>query len=102
MAGRETTELEALRRSVDQLTQGLLAMVETQATQTEMIRQLLEAATAPIDPEQQTARVLEQTVALLTSHGTQLRTIAVALEDLPAEVGASVAREVSRAMALVK
>ena len=55
-----------------------------------------------MDPEQQTARLLEQTVALLTSHGTQLRTIAVALEDLPAEVGTSVAREVSRAMALVK
>lgn len=40
-----TTELARLRDTVETLTQGLRMMVETQATHTEMLQAILEAAT---------------------------------------------------------
>ena len=102
-AGAEAlTELDRLRRSVDQLVHGLQAMVETQATHTEMIRRLLAAATAPSDPEHHVARQLEQVVDLLVSQGAQMRTIGSTLKVLPAEVGSAVARQVTAALALVR
>ena len=102
-AGAEAlTELDRLRRSVDQLVHGLQAMVETQATHTEMIRRLLVAATAPSDPEHHVARQLEQVVGLLVSQGVQMRTIGTTLKTLPADVGSAVAREFTTTLASVR
>jgi hypothetical protein len=45
MSDAITAELTRLRDTVETLTQGLRMMVETQATHTEMLRAILEAAT---------------------------------------------------------
>jgi hypothetical protein len=45
MSDEVAAELARLRDSVETLTQGLRMMVETQATQSEMLRVILEAAT---------------------------------------------------------
>ena len=95
-------ELDRLRRAVDQLSQGLGAMVEAQATHTEILNRLLQAATAPTDPEHALARLLEQLVAQLDRQGGQLWEIGAGLARLPAEVGTAVAREVSGALAQVR
>ncbi len=47
MAQDVATELADLRTAVDRLTQGLTLMLETQATHTEMLRAVLQAATEP-------------------------------------------------------
>ncbi|MGI3781340.1 MAG: hypothetical protein ACRYHQ_19500 [Janthinobacterium lividum] len=93
-----TAELHGLRRSVDQLVQGLGAMLEIQATHTEMVRQLLAAATVPVEPEHRVALQLDRVVNLLDIQGSRLSDIGAALRGLPAEVGAAVAGEVVSAL----
>ena len=95
-------ELDRLRHSMDQLAQGLGAMVETQATHTELLDRLLQAATEPTRPEQALARILEQLVVQLDRQGSHLQHIGAGLARLPDDVGTAVAREVSGAIARVR
>jgi transcription elongation GreA/GreB family factor len=50
--------IEALRLSVDRLAQGLTLMLEAQAAQAEMLRQLLQAASQPASAESPVAQAL--------------------------------------------
>jgi hypothetical protein len=49
MSDATAAELARLRQTVETLTQGLRMMVETQATQTEMLQALLQAATTEVE-----------------------------------------------------
>ena len=48
MSDQVAAELARLRDTVETLTQGLRMMVETQATHTEMLRAIMEAATVDL------------------------------------------------------
>ncbi|MGI4943959.1 MAG: hypothetical protein ACRYHQ_25945 [Janthinobacterium lividum] len=93
-------ELNGLRRSVDQLVQGLGAMLEIQATHTEMVCQLLAAATLPDkpEPENRLGKQLDRIMLLLAGQGSKLAEIGATLRNLPTEVGSAVSREVASAL----
>jgi hypothetical protein len=91
-------ELNKVQRSIDQLAQGLQAMIAVQGTHTEMVLRLLAAVTVPAEPEHQVAQWLEQVVGLLNTQGSKLEAISSTLRKLPAEVGSAVAREVASAL----
>jgi hypothetical protein len=69
MADEATAALATLTAEVARLRQSLALMLETQATQSEMLRQLLEAAAAPTEPENRLADVLAQIAATLRDQG---------------------------------
>ena len=93
-----TAELAQLRQSVEQLTSGLQAMLETQATQTEMIRRLLEAATAPAESEVNVAALLQRISGQLELQQGKLDSVFHAFSTLPRQFGEAVAQQVTQAM----
>ena len=66
-------ELAALRHAAERVTNGLRQMLEVQATHTAMLHAILEAATAPIEPEQELAQTLAQ---MLHTLGEQTKVLA--------------------------
>jgi hypothetical protein len=98
MADDTQIELAALRLAVERLTQGLQLMLETQATHTEMLRQLQEAAAAEPEPSP-VADTLAQLAATLRHHSEVLEGVRVGLEGLPGEVGSAVAQGMRAALA---
>ena len=66
-------ELAALRQAAERLTNGLRQMCEVQATHTIMLQAILDAATAPIEPEQELAQTLAQ---MLLTLGDQTKILA--------------------------
>jgi hypothetical protein len=52
------TELIALRRATERVTNGLRQMLDVQATHTVLLRAILDAATAPIEPDQEPTQTL--------------------------------------------
>lgn len=95
-------ELDALRRTVEQLTQGLRAIVETQATHTELLGQVLLAAAGPTDEDHRLHKALEQLTDQLFQQGDRLVLIRRELSLLPAAVGSAVAHEMASALAQVR
>ncbi|UZO94915.1 Hypothetical protein RMP42_05933 (plasmid) [Roseomonas mucosa] len=95
-------ELARLRQSVDELTSGLQAMLETQATQTEMIRRLLQAATAPADGEVPLAQLLERVADQVGVQNLRVESLTTMLRLLPGEIAMGVGREFERALASVR
>jgi ABC-type transporter Mla subunit MlaD len=91
--------LAALTAEVAGLRQSLALMLETQATHTEMLRALLEAATAPEGPEDRLAAALAQIAATLRDQGRQLESVEGVLRQLPADVGRAVGQGVRAALA---
>jgi len=85
--------LAALQAEVAGLRQGLGLMLETQATHTEMLRQLLMAAT-PGEPETALADSLAQIAAILTRQSGALEAVKAILARLPQDVGQTVAQGV--------
>jgi hypothetical protein len=83
-------ELAEVRAAVERLEQGLRLMLETQTTQTEMLRALLQAAAAPAEPDQALADSLADLLATLTRQETTLQAIGAVMQCLPADVGAAV------------
>lgn len=83
--------IEALRLSVDRLAQGLTLMLEAQAAQGEMLRQLLQAASAPAPAESPVAQALTKLSAVIGAQTMLLQAVGRDLERLPAEVGREVA-----------
>lgn len=84
-------QVEALRLSVDRLAQGLTLMLEAQAAQAEMLRQLLQAASAPAPAESPVAEALTKLSAVIGAQSMLLQAVGRDLERLPAEVGREVA-----------
>ncbi len=78
--------------------QGLGLMLETQATHTEMLRQLLMAAAAPGEPETALADSLAQIAGILTRQSGVLEAVKAILTRLPQDVGQTVAQGVREAL----
>jgi hypothetical protein len=98
-AGTRTEDkIEALRLSVDRLAQGLTLMLEAQAAQAEMLRQLLQAASAPASAESPVAEALTKLSATIGAQTLLLREVGRDLERLPAEVGREVAEGLRTAL----
>jgi hypothetical protein len=92
------TALTALTAEVAGLRQGLALMLETQATHTEMLRRLMEAAAAPGAPETELSEALARIAATLTHFADGLGTIRAVLGRLPQDVGQAVAEGVREAL----
>lgn len=101
MADEATAALAALTAEVAGLRQSLALMLETQATHSEMLRQLLEAAAAPTEPETRLADVLARIAATLRDQGRQIEAVEAILRQLPADVGQAVGRGVRDALSEV-
>lgn len=91
MSDEPKDRIEPLRLAVDRLTQGLTLMLETQATHTEMLRQLLQAAAAPMPEESPVAEALTKLAATIAAQTLLLHEVGRGLERLPGEVGREVA-----------
>jgi hypothetical protein len=91
-------DLAELRLSVERLTQGLQLMLETQETQTEMLRALLAAAAAPMPAESPVADALTKLAAIVNAQTSQLVAVQTSLAQLPRAVGAEVANGVQAAL----
>jgi hypothetical protein len=83
-------ELAELRAAVDRLEQGLRLMLETQATHSEMLREILQAAAVPVEPETPLTGVLAGLIAAMNEQQAELKTIGAVMQSLPADVGAAV------------
>lgn len=92
LSGDLAGTLKALQTEVAALRQSLSLMLETQATHTEMLRQVLEAASAPVPGEGSLTETLSRISAALTQYANGLGAIRTVLERLPADVGAAVAQ----------
>ena len=88
---RAEDRIEALRLAVDRLTQGLTLMLETQATHTEMLLQVLIAASDPTSEESPVAEALTKLAATIAAQTLLLHEVNRSLERLPEEVGREVA-----------
>ena len=92
------TALAALQAEVAGLRQSLALMLETQATHTEMLRSLMEAAAAPDGPETTLSDALGKIAAILTRQTGGLEAIQAVLLRLPQDVGQTVAEGVREAL----
>ncbi len=90
--------VEGLRTDVQALTQGLLQMVETQDTHSEMLRQILGAATQPPPAENPLETLLAQVVVRLGEQTAALEQIGDALGRLPSDMEKAVVRGVRLAV----
>ncbi|HTW72025.1 MAG TPA: hypothetical protein VMB34_30445 [Acetobacteraceae bacterium] len=90
--------LAALQAEVAALRQALALMLEAQATQTEMLRQLMEAAAAPGESETALSEALAQIAAILNRQTSEMTAIQAVLLRLPEDVGQSVAAGVREAL----
>jgi hypothetical protein len=95
-------EIAKLRHTVELLEQGLTQLLEATSTHTEMLRALMAAATAPTEPEQNLAVLLNAVVARLSDQTVLLRSIGETMVRLPDDVGAAVGAQMASALAAVK
>lgn len=91
-------KLEALRLSVDRLTQALTLMLEVQAAQGEMLQQLLRAAAAPMPAESPVATALSKLSATITAQTLHLQEVSRGLARLPEDVGREVTQGLRAAL----
>jgi hypothetical protein len=74
-------ELAALRLAAERVTNGVRQMCEVQATQTLMLQAILDAATAPIEPEQELAQTLARMLLALGEQTQLLAQIHAAIAE---------------------
>jgi len=98
MADEAAVVLAALTAEVAGLRQSLALMLETQATHSEMLRQLLIASGAPAEPETALAESLAKIAGMLSRHTGSLEAIQTVLLRLPHDVGQTVAEGVREAL----
>jgi len=84
--------------NLDQITQLLREIINVQGKHTSMLRQMLEAATRPIDGKSPVAVALEALVASTNGQTTAIRALMGTMQDLPAQISASMKAEVDRAL----
>ena len=95
-------ELAGLRHSMDQLTQGLAQMLDTQVTHTQMLIAVLGATTAETEPEEKLIDALGAILAHLTQQHRQMRSIEEVVRTLPADLAATLGEQLTSALAAVK
>lgn len=96
------SQMATLQHSMAQMQQGLVQLVETAATHTELLRAVLAATTAEAQPEDSLANLLEQIVGRLGEQAGLLRGIGSSMARLPADVGAEVGERMASALADVR
>ena len=74
-------ELSALRLATERVTNGLRQMLDVQATHTVLLQAILDAATAPIEPEQELTETLGQMLLALSEQSKILAQINAALTE---------------------
>jgi uncharacterized protein YPO0396 len=74
-------ELAALRQAAERVTNGLRQMCEVQAAHTVMLQAILDAATAPIEPEQELTQTLVQMLLALSEQTKVLAQINAAMTE---------------------
>jgi hypothetical protein len=99
MAGDVAHEVAELRQAVDRLTQGLQLMLETQGTQTEMLRAVLAAMVQPTVQERELDTVLDRIAATLRDHSVRLEALLSVMKSLPSDVGTAVAASLGDVLA---
>jgi hypothetical protein len=91
-------EVAALRRAVERLEQGLRLMLETQATHTELLGKLMEAAAKPGAPEDALSDALAQIATALRQQTDSMGAIQASFAALPDQVADAVAEGVRDAL----
>ena len=99
MANEQQDELAQLRLAIERLAQGLQLVSETQERHSEMLRQILLAASAPEPKESGLNEALAAVAAGLRDQITSLNGVQRTLAQLPAEVGVAVTRSLQAALA---
>ena len=97
-----TGQMAALQHSMAQMQQGMVQLIETAATHTELLRAVLAATTAETQPEESLANLLEQIVGHLGEQAGLLRGIGASMARLPADVGTQVGERMASALADVR
>jgi chemotaxis response regulator CheB len=97
-AAATAAALAALATEVAGLRQSLALMLETQATHTEMLRHLMEAAAAPDESETALSDTLAKIAGILSRQTGGLEAIQAVLLRMPQDVGESVAAGVREAL----
>ncbi len=88
------SELASLREAIERLEQGLRLMLETQAAHSEILQEILHAAAAPAEPEQELAGVIAGLIATMNGQHAELAAIGAMMRRLPADIGSAVAAAV--------
>lgn len=102
-AGTEAmVELARLQRSVDQLVQGLGAMLDTQAAHQELLCAILKATTEPTDPERELSELLAQIVIRFDEVRGETRAVRAGMDRLPGDIGAAMGEQLASALAAVR
>lgn len=102
-AGTEAmAELARLQRSMDQLVQGLGAMLDTQAAHEELLRAILKATTEPTDPERELSELLAQIALRLDEVRGETRAVRAGMDRLPGSIGAAMGEQLASALAAVR
>lgn len=92
---RLVQETAGLRTDVQALTQGLVLMQEEQATQTEMLRELLRMAAQEPGPSP-LADVLAQILVVLTRNQVAVERLGDQLAELPEQLGRQITQAFER------
>lgn len=95
-------ELATLQGSVDQLVQGLTAMLDTQAAHQELLRAILKATTAPTDPERELSDLLAQIALRLDEVRDETRAVRAGMDRLPEDIGVAMGEQLASALAAVR
>lgn len=85
------SELASLREAIERLEQGLGLMLETQATHSEMLREILQAAATPAAEEQALTAMVSDLLTTLNAQQAELAAIGVVMRRLPEDIGSAVA-----------
>ncbi|MGO9721414.1 MAG: hypothetical protein ACLPOA_12725 [Methylocella sp.] len=85
------SELASLRDAIERLEQGLRLMLDTQEAHSEILREILHAAAAPAEPEQELAGVIAGLIASINGQHAELTAIGAVMRRLPADIGSAVA-----------
>ncbi len=101
MANETASEVAELRLAIDRLTQGLHHIAETQQIHTDMLAELLKAASRPARQERELHDLLQVISAILTDHTGKLHSVLSVLQKLPEDVGSAVAASVGDALGKV-
>lgn len=96
MAGAETVITPSVERRIDQLTQALRLMIETQGTHGEMLARLIELAT-PSDEESPLEVSMAEIAGALRDQTVVLERIGATMEGLGTEVESGVMRGLATA-----
>lgn len=98
MSGTTNRSLNPHSSELDQIIQSLKEIIATQGRHTVMLKQMLEAATRPIEGTSPVAVALEALVTSTNNQTSALQTLTKTMQDLPDQISAGMKAEIDRAM----